>query len=160
MIDKISEWFEYIQTPRSELGGMPICPFAKAAIANNQYTIAQCTVDSINQQVQQCDISDNLVHIMYLPTYEQYTPQQLYQITYDLNQQYLQQNKVVLGNEPRVTFKLQGVRTTFPHCFLWIVQSLSDLTQKSNMLNNTKYYSYWTKEQIDEVVTWRTHQSG
>ena len=81
MIDKISEWFEYIQTPRSELGGMPICPFAKAAIANNQYTIAQCTVDSINQQVQQCDISGNLVHIMYLPTYEQYTPQQLYLIS-------------------------------------------------------------------------------
>jgi hypothetical protein len=159
MVDKISQWFEHIQTPREQLGNMPICPFAKAAIANNQYTIAQCTIDSIDHQVQQCDISTNLVHILYLPTYEQYTTQQLDQITNKLNQQHIKDNKVVLENEPRITFELQGIRTTFPHCFLWIVQSLSDLTQKSDMLKNTNYYSYWTKEQIDEVVTWRTIKS-
>lgn len=159
MLDKISQWFDYIQTPRSELGNMPICPFARAAIANKQYTIAQCTIDSIDSQVHQCDISTNLVHIMYLPTYEQYTIQQLSEITDKLNQQYVKDDKVVLGNEPRMVFELQGIRTTFPDCYLWIVQSLSDLTQKSQMLSNTKYYSYWTKEQIDEVVTWRTNQS-
>jgi hypothetical protein len=159
MVDKISQWFEHIQVPRSELGNMPICPFARAAIANNQYTITQCTIESIDDQVQQCDISTNLVHIIYLPTYEQYTTQQLDQITNKLNQQHIKDNKVVLENEPRIAFELQGIRTTFPHCFLWIVQSLSDLTQKSDMLKNTNYYSYWTKEQIDEVVTWRTIKS-
>ena len=156
MVDKITQWFEYIQIPRSQLGNMPICPYARAAIANDQYTIAQCDIDTIDSQIQQCDISTNLVHILYLPTYEQYTTQQLSEITYKLNQQYRKENKVVLENEPRETFELQGIRTTFPHCFLWIVQSLSDLTEKSNMLKNTQYYSYWTKEQIDEVVTWRT----
>ena len=156
MVDKITQWFEYIQIPRSQLGNMPICPFARGAIANKQYTIAQCTLDSIDDQVQQCDISTNLVHILYLPTYEQYTTQQLSEITYKLNQQYRKQNKVVLENEPREAFELQGVRTTFPHCFLWIIQPLSDLTEKSNMLKNTNYYSYWTKQQIGEVVTWRT----
>jgi len=156
MENDILQWFEYIQIPRSELGNMPICPFARAAVAAKQYTIAQCTVESINDQIQQCDISTNIVHIMYLPTYKQYTTQQLSEITHKLNQQYTKDNKVVLENEPRETFELQGIRTTFPHCFLWIVQSLSDLTQKSNMLKNTEYYSYWTKEQIDEVVTWRT----
>jgi len=157
MVDKIAQWFEYIQIPRSELGNMPICPFARAAIVNKQYTIEQCTLDSIDDQIQQCDISTNLVHILYLPTYEQYTIQQLSEITHKLNHQYKKDNKVVLENDPRETFELQGISTTFPHCFLWIVQSLSDLTEKSNMLNNTKYYSYWTKEQIDEVVTWRTN---
>jgi len=156
MVDKITQWFEYIQIPRSQLGNMPICPYARAAIVNKQYTIAQCTIDTIDIQIQQCDISTNLVHILYLPSYEQYTTQQLSEITSKLNQQYRKDDKVVLENEPRETFELQGIRTTFPHCFLWIVQSLSDLTQKSDMLKNTDYYSYWTKEQIDEVVTWRT----
>jgi hypothetical protein len=156
MVDKIAQWFEHIQTPREQLGNMPICPFARAAVTNKQYTIAQCTLDSIDDQVQQCDISTNLVHIIYLPTYEQYTIQQLSEVTTKLNQQYKKNDKVVLENDPRETFELQGIRTTFSHCFLWIVQSLSDLTQKSDMLKNTDYYSYWTKEQIDEVVTWRT----
>ena len=156
-INSIHDWFNHIQTPKDQLGGMPICPFARAAIANNQYTIAQCTLDSIDDQIHQCDISTNLVHILYLPTYEQYTTQQLSEITSKLNHQYKKDDKVVLENDPRETFELQGISTTFPHCFLWIVQSLSDLTQKSDMLNNTNYYSYWTKEQIDEVVTWRTN---
>ena len=156
MVSKITQWFEHIQIPRSQLGTMPICPYARAAIANSQYTIAQCTIDTIGSQIQQCDLSTNLVHILYLPTYEQYTTQQLSELTLKLNQQYRKDDKVVLENEPRQTFELQGIRTTFPHCFLWIVQSLSDLTQKSDMLKNTDYYSYWTKEQIDEVVTWRT----
>ena len=156
MVDKITQWFEHIQIPRSQLGNMPICPYARAAIVNKQYTIAQCTIDTIDSQIQQCDISTNIVHILYLPTYEQYTTQQLSEVTLKLNQQYRKDDKVVLENEPRETFELQGIRTTFPHRFLWIVQSLSDLTQKSEMLKNTDYYSYWTKEQIDEVVTWRT----
>jgi hypothetical protein len=159
MVDKISQWFEHIQIPRSELGNVPICPFARAAIANNQYTIAQCTVESIDSQIQQCDVSTNLVHIIYLPTYEQYTTQQLSEITVKLNKQHKKDDKVVLENEPREPFELQGIPTTFSHCYLWIVQSLSDLTQKSDMLKNTKYYSYWTKKQLDEVVTWRTSRS-
>lgn len=81
MVDKITQWFEHIQIPRSQLGNMPICPYARAAIANNQYTIAQCTIDTVDSQIQQCDISTNIVHILYLPTYEQYTTQQLSEIT-------------------------------------------------------------------------------
>ena len=135
---------------------MPICPFAKAAIANKQYIIEQCSIEYIDQKVNDCDIQKYKVCIFYLPTYEQYTVEELEQKTKLLSEKYYTEDKVILDNDPRNPFLIQGVKTTFDQCYLWIVQSLEDLTQKSNILKTTDYYKYWTKEQIDEVVTWRT----
>ena len=156
MIGNISKWFDHIQSPKRELGNKPICPFAKAAIQHKQYTITECTLQTIHDQIDQCDVQQYAVHIFYLPTYTQHTTQSLQDITYKLNDHFKPQDKVVLENDPRVPFIIQGVTTTFSDCYLWIVQSLSDLTIKSNLLKSTDYYSYWTKQQIDEVVTWRT----
>jgi hypothetical protein len=155
-ISNIQDWFTHIQTPKQELGGMPICPFAKAAIADKQYKIEQCSIEDIDQKVDDCDIQTYKVCIFYLPTYQQYTVEQLEQKTKQLTSQYIANDKVVLDNDPRNPFVIQGVTTTFEQCYLWIVQSLEDLTQKSNMLKTTQYYKYWTQSQIDEVVTWRT----
>lgn len=156
MLDNISKWFDHIQSPKRELGNKPICPFAKAAIQQKQYTITECTLQTIHDQIDQCDVQQYAVHIFYLPTYTQHTIQSLQDITYKFNDHFKQQDKVVLENDPRVPFTIQGVTTTFSDYYLWIVQSLSDLTIRSNLLKSTDYYSYWTKQQIDEVVTWRT----
>lgn len=155
-ISSIYDWFNHIQTPRQQLGGMPICPFAKAAIVNKQFIIQQCSLEDIDQKVLNCDIQKYKVCIYYLPTYEQYSIQSLEQITQQLTDKYWKDDKIVLDNDPRNPFIIQGVTTTFEQCYLWIVQSLEDLTQKSNILKATEYYNYWTKSQIDEVVTWRT----
>ena len=74
-----------------------------------------------------------------------------------LNRNFIHNNKVVLDSDPRNPFAINGITTTFPDCYIWIVQDLADLTSKSNGLKFTDYYSYWTKEQLDEVVSWRNH---
>jgi hypothetical protein len=155
-ISSISDWFNHIQTPKEELGGMPICPFAKAAIISKQVTIEQCSVENIEQKVADCDVEKYKVCIYYLPTYEQYTVHELEEITQQLRSKYSKDDKAVLDNDPRSPFIIQGVTTTFEQCYLWLVQSLTDLTEKSDILKRTGYYNYWTKSQIDEVVTWRT----
>lgn len=155
-ISKIHDWFTHIQTPKQELGGMPICPFAKAAIASKQYMIEQCSLEDIDEKVNECDIQKYKVCIFYLPTYKEYIVEELEQKTKQLTDKYRKDDKVILDNDPRNPFIIQGVTTTFDECYLWIVQSLEDLTQKSNILKTTDYYKYWTKDQIDEVVTWRT----
>jgi len=156
MVSEIEEWIKYIQMPRTELGNYSVCPYARTA--QNKYTVTECTLDQIEKLVSICNIVDNKLCIFYLPNYEEYTIEALEQKTLYLNEQYLHLNKVVLDSDPRNPFSLNGVVTTFPNCYLWIVQPLDDLTEKSDKLKvSTNYYDYWTQEQLNEVVTWRTN---
>lgn len=155
MINQLHKWFEHIQIIRPELNNIAICPFAKKAVVLKQYKIAECTFDSIVEHVNNCNVEEYRVYIYYLPTYEQYTVEDLENKSRELNVEYKKDDKVILDNDPRSPLIIQGLTTTFPECYLWIVQSLSDLTDKSNSLKNTSYYTYWTKKQLDEVVTWR-----
>jgi hypothetical protein len=155
MISKLKEWFDHLIIPRPELSNMPICPFAKAAVANQEYTVEETNLDDIAFQISNANVQVYKVCIFYLPNYELYEVEALEAKTKMLNRNFKHNNKVVLDSDPRNPFVLNGVTTTFPDCYIWIVQDLADLTSKSNGLKFTDYYSYWTKEQLEEVVSWR-----
>lgn len=155
MINKLKEWFDHLTIPRPELSSMPICPFAKGAVANQQYTVEETNLDDIAFQISNANVQVYKVCIFYLPNYEDYEVEALETNTRILNRTFMPGNKVVLDSDPRNPFVINGVTTTFPDCYIWIVQDLADLTSKSNSLKFTDYYSYWTKEQLDEVVLWR-----
>jgi hypothetical protein len=155
MVSKLKEWIKYIQVPRSELGNYSVCPYASTV--SNQLTIEACELNTINSQINQCNIIDNKVCIFYLLNYLEYSIEALEQMTKYLNEQYMSFNKVVLDSDPRTPFSLNGVVTNFPDCYIWIVQDLNDLTNKSNKLFKSTYYDYWSQEQLNDVVTWRTN---
>jgi hypothetical protein len=155
MINKLKEWFDHLTIPRPELSNMPICPFAKGAVANQQYTVEETNLNDIAFQISNANVQVYKVCIFYLPNYEDYEVEALETNTRILNRTFMPGNKVVLDSDPRNPFVINGVTTTFPGCYIWIVQDLADLTSKSNSLKFTDYYSYWTKEQLDEVVLWR-----
>ena len=157
MISKLKEWFNYLIIPRPELSNMPICPFAKAAVANQEYTVEETNLDDIAFQISNANVQVYKVCIFYLTNYELYEVEALEAKTKMLNRNFKHNNKVVLDSDPRNPFVISEVTTTFPDCYIWIVQDLADLTSKSNSLKFTDYYSYWTKEQLDEVVSWRNH---
>jgi len=48
MISKLKEWFNHLIIPRPELSNMPICPFAKAVVANQEYTVEETNLDDIH----------------------------------------------------------------------------------------------------------------
>lgn len=155
MIENLKKWFDTLIIPREQLSNMPICPFARAVIQNQEYFIQETDLDKIAFQVSTSNVQAYKVCIYYLPNYEDYEIEALEVKTKLLNRTVLETNKIVLDNDPRSPFVINGVTTTFPDCYLWIVQDLADLTSKSNSLKFTDYYKYWTQEQIDEVVTWR-----
>lgn len=157
MLDKLDLWFTHITTPKQQLGNKPVCPFAKLAITHKLYSVEFTNIDTIETQISTANVISLKVCIFLLQDYQQYTVTQLEKITQQLNSKYSQDDKVILDNDPRNPFYLNGVMTTFPDCYLWIVQSLSDLNEKSEALKATDYYSYWTQKQLDEVVTWRNN---
>jgi len=155
MINNLKKWFDTLIIPREQLSNMPICPFARAVIQNEEYFIQETDLDKIAFQVSTSNVQAYKVCIYYFPDYENYEIEALEVKTRLLNRTISETNKVVLDNDPRSPFVINGVTTTFPDCYLWIVQDLADLTSKSNSLKFTDYYKYWTQEQIDEVITWR-----
>lgn len=155
MIQNLKKWFDTLIIPREELSNMPICPFARAVIQNKEYFIQETDLDKIAIQGSTCDVYQYKVCIFYFPDYENYSIEALEMKTKHLNKNLVQSNKVVLDSDPRNPFSINGVTTTFPDCYIWIIQDLADLTSKSNSLKFTDYYKHWTQEQIDEVVTWR-----
>ena len=157
MLDKLDLWFTHITTPKEQLGNKAICPFAKPALTRKSYSVEATSIETIEIQVITADTVNLKVCIFTLLDYNQYTILELEEKTQELNRRYLKEDKVVLDNDPRNPFNLNGVITTFPDCYLWIIQSLSDLNEKSETLKATNYYSFWTQKQIDEVVTWRNH---
>lgn len=154
--EKLKEWFEELTISRQELSNMPICPFAKSVIKSKEYTVEETDLDSIAFQISKANVQVYKVCIYYLPSYKLYDPEALEAKTALLNRTFMNGNKVVLDNDPRSPFIINGLTTNFPDCYLWVVQDLADLLSKSNSLKFTDYYNYWTKEQLQGLEEWRT----
>jgi hypothetical protein len=157
MIEKLKKWFDELTVPRPELSNMPICPFAKSVIKSQEYTVEETNLDSIAFQISNANVQVYKVCIFYLPDYELYGEETLEAKTQSLNRTFKNSNKVILDNDPRSPFTINGITTNFPDCYIWVVQDLADLLSKSNSLKFTDYYNYWTKEQLDGLAEWRNH---
>lgn len=155
MQSQLQEWMEYLQQP-GKLGNSPICPYAGRALKEKKVGITALT-DLLNLEVliDGVDTSEFDVSIFYFEQYTDFSVEELEQKIKDLNLIFRAKDKVVLDNDPRNPFTVNGHQTTFNGCYLYVVQSLSDLTQASNRLKMGDYYSYWTQAQYDEVVGWR-----
>jgi hypothetical protein len=155
ILPEIKQWIDTLIIPRLELDNLPICPYARQAL--NLYSINTCTFNTIEEEIRNYDISKFKVSIFYFEDYHNYDIEILNNKTSELNSIFNKENLIILDNDPRTPFYLNGVKTTFDLCYLWIVQELHDLNEKSNNLKEkTTYYSFWTKEQLDDVVNWRT----
>ena len=155
MRDSLVKWILNITKSQPELSGLPICPYAKQAYIANTYDIQQTDFHRVETDIANCDLIKYQVVVLYFTEYEQYSIDELVNKTKELNQLYNNQDIVILDNDPREPLIIKGVQTTFDDCYLWIIQPLADLNSKTEQLRKTKYYSHWTQEQLDDVVTWR-----
>ena len=155
MLEQLQEWMNYIQQP-GKLGNNPICPYAARAVKQKRVDIIALTnLEDLEMLIDEVDTSKFDVSIFYFEQYLDYSIQELENKVKYLNSIFKAQDKVVLDNDPRNPFVVNGHQTTFDGCYLYVVQSLSDLTQASYRLKMGDYYSYWTQNQYDEVVGWR-----
>lgn len=155
MQSQLQEWINYIQQP-GKLGNSPICPYAAKAVKEKKVDItALADLQNLELLIDKVDTSQFDVSIFYFEKYTEYTVEELEQKIKELNLIFKAKDKVILDNDPRNPFTVNGHQTTFNGCYLYVIQSLSDLTQASNRLKMGDYYSYWTQTQYDEVVGWR-----
>ena len=155
MLEQLQEWMKNIQQP-GKLGNNPICPFAAKAVKQKRVDVTALTdPEDLEMLIDEVDVTKFDVSIFYFEQYLDYSIEELENKVKYLNSIFKAQDKVILENDPRNPFVVNGHQTTFNGCYLYVVQSLSDLTQASNRLKMGDYYSYWTQAQYDEVVGWR-----
>jgi sensor histidine kinase YesM len=155
MLEQLQEWMKHIQQP-GKLGNNPNSPFAAKAVKQKRVDVtAHTDIRDLEMLIDEVDVTKFDVSIFYFEQYTEYTVEELEQRIKELNFRFKSKDKVILDNDPRNPFTVNGHQTTFDRCYLYVVQSLSDLTQASNRLKMGDYYSYWTQTQYDEVVGWR-----
>jgi len=152
----IEDWILSLTHNQESLSNLPICPYAKQAYINKRYHIVDTDYDMIDLDIKQSDLTKYQVIIFKLKDYNSYAVEFLKQKTAKLNEQFNKHDIIILDNDPREPFLINGVKTTYDEYYLWLIQSLSDLNIKSKELEKTNYYKHWSKDQLDDVVNWRT----
>lgn len=153
----LHEWLtSFVEVPNPKLGNWPPCPYARQARLNSKFTIAFVEnnnfLESINHAKNILDTQDVVVicfdHIAMSAEYVQ-------QYVTDINKILMQEDFVVLEDHPDVSEVINGVCMNFKICGLLLMQRLSKLQEASQQLKSKGYYNSWTKEDLDNVVTWR-----
>lgn len=135
----INNWIKYISKPRDELGGMPVCPFA----SSSSLSIVDTDGSDVNPPTEDFDI------IIYrFP--EHYTIKKLNDLAKEYNVSYPEMI-FLPDHKDRVTF-INRVQTNNGKYNLILCQPKAKLEAARAKLKNTKYYSYWEKEYLKEIL--------
>jgi hypothetical protein len=136
----INQWIERITTPREELGGFSVCPYAKGA----EYEIIKTDGSDINPPPWDFEL------IIYkLP--DEYSTDEVVSIADEYGKIY---PELVFLPDPkdRDTF-INGVQTNNGKYNLILCQWRDNLTASREKLKGTKYYTHWSDEYLTEILS-------
>ena len=154
----IKTWvFDWVSQHNESLGHIP-CPFAKQAILQDKIEYLWC--DSLSE------LSITLVGLV-----EQGLPKDVVAIGMDPgmispadlsmmikqanDRWFLPSGLVALEDHPDEPEIIAGAKMNQGTWAIVLVQETAKLNAASKMLAKQGYYDNWTKEQLDDVVTWR-----
>ena len=136
----IENWIERITQPRTELGGMSVCPYAKGA----EYELIETDGSDINPPPWDFEL------IIYkLP--ESYTIDEVFAIAEEYNKLY---PELVFLPDPkdRDTY-INGVQTNNGEHNLILCQWRDNLDKARGKLSNTSYYTHWSEDYLKEILS-------
>ena len=134
----IHEWIKELATPKSELGGFSVCPYA----SGSKTLIVETTIDDIVPEPGH-DVIVFIVEDFWRPDHVQkwvkkYNEMYPYYVFFD----------DLCSSD---TF-ISGVKTNNKKFNLILCQSKKKLSNIRKKLAKTDYYTYWTKEYLQEVL--------
>ena len=135
----IKDWINRISIPRSELGGMPVCPYAKTA----DFELIETDGSNINPPPWDFEL------IIYkLP--DTYTIAEVDQIAEEYNK--LFPNMVFLADPRDRITEINHVKTNNGKYNLILCQWRYTLESARTKLKITDYYTYWSTDYLDKIL--------
>jgi hypothetical protein len=140
MVILIKEWIARITMPRTELGGMGVCPYAKGA----EYEIIETDGSNINPPPWDFEL------IIYkLP--DTYSIDEVTEIAEIYNRDF---PEMVFLPDPRdKDTYINGVQTNNGKYNLILCQWRDNLNKAREKLANSNYYTYWSDDYLKEILS-------
>lgn len=134
------QWIEHISAPRTELGGMSVCPYAK----NAKYELIETDGSNINPPPWDFEL------IVYkLP--DHYTIDELVEIASEYNSIFPEMI-FLPDHKDRNTF-INGVQTNNGKHNIILCQWRDNLNKTREKLKHTAYYTFWDEEYLTEILS-------
>ena len=148
---------EFIEKPNKDLGGKPVCPFAKKTREENKLRIVEVeeSKDFLNKLVDECKLfGDNDVVIvacadMYI------TADELNDYVHALNKVFVREDVYLIASYPDnevIEFLESEEFEPDNDFYMVLIQSYQKLEDGSSSLSKTDYYEYWTDDYYADTV--------
>lgn len=154
----VSKWImDWVSVHNEQLGTVP-CPYAKQALLNDKIEFVFAETDLVLKQLCEFDAIfglKNEVQVIGMNK-DAITPKDLAAYVKDVNIKLLMPaGYVALEDHPDDEELINGVKMNQGTWALVMIQSLEKINNASKILESQGYYKNWTREDLDDVVTWR-----
>ncbi len=156
MVEKIKQWIlNFVSQHHATLEHIP-CPFAKQALITNKINFIKSTnvKDTVKDVCNNWSDDYEVVCIYFDENI--ITSKQLSKDIEELNEHFMPSDIVSLEDHPDDVEIVNGVQMNFGLCGIVLIQRLSKLNKASKILSKQGYYKNWSKQNLEDVVEWRT----
>jgi len=159
----IKKWIDdFVSKPNPDLNNFPPCPYAKQAILDNKVTYDVASVGNVDIDIDLFLIkkaelwNENIdVCVIFVPGV---SSEELSRLVDGINKSYLMRNNfVALEDHPDDEENINGVIMNNGKYPIVLMQRLSKIQMFSGFLKKKGYYDVWSKQNLDDVVNWRSH---
>jgi len=160
IVDSIIQWMEtFVEVPHPSFGNLPPCPYARQFRLQNKIKIVECNSAIWDEcRVQMRDWSDEWEAVILASKRIEISPGVLHEKIQATNRNYMRQDLVALEDHPHDPEVIDGVKMNHGELVLVVIQRLKRLNQFSQALRKKNYYDRWSKQNLDDVVNWRTSE--
>ena len=142
----IEKYLNYISTPRNELDGHAICPYAKKYIDSIWVWKTKNMKKSVEYYVKNFPINKKVIVLVSEP--EDYN----YKTLENICDEYQTDKLWLAPDHPNRHSQIGGIKTNNSDYAMILIQDREELKKYSDILQKTTYYNFWSEEYYNEIV--------
>ena len=156
VMQEIEDWIvRFVEVPHPALGGWAPCPYARRARLDHDYEVRLGVNPYFDLQVvAQTGINKSVIIFVYDPT--AYSSEQFHAQISAANQEFLiSKDLLALEDHPDLPELVNGVSMNQGRYALALVQSLSDLNARAQVMAQRGFYDSWPESYLQELFNHR-----
>ena len=147
MVDHIKTWINYVATTETS-NGFVICPHATKALKNQRLKILEYDPAGLDQLIDDFRSDPSIFKVWIMLAENPEIECQRLNVEYP--------DIVWLYDTANDTGMIDGIATGNQKYDIILMQDKAELNKMSDMLNESGYYTNWTKRYYEQIVGWRT----